>query len=138
MRIMDIVDRINDEGRCPTLQLVDRAWATNQVLDGADDDLIPAAFIALEAEDAGNNTREMGLPCLQVITSSVSVLLKARAAEREFDEFDQALDEIRSALVGYQPLWADAPLQLTGGQMIYAGAGRVVWRDNYTIRYLRT
>ena len=131
MKTADVVARIRD--LCPNFAHVDHLLMSSTSYD------YPAALIA-PVENKGDAPR-INIPggYAQDYESlfGVYIVFERRqdgpADNGGADMFDRLCDELRAALINWQPDWALSPITYAGGRMAPYDAGIVTWREDFAV-----
>lgn len=135
MTLQDIVTRLRSQ--CPALISVEIAYDMNEIASPELD--TPAAFV-LELEHQADPNTGMGALVSQRCAISFGVIIVARSATDIAEPLKVARQEVRAALIGWQP---DETAQVTfsGGKHVAVEAGLARWLDTFTYdeyqRYVR-
>lgn len=132
MRTSVLMERIRAE--CPGFAAVEHA------LSSSADMAFPAAMVTpSKCEAAAEGTVGLGIHS-QLVTQTFSIfILQTRTQDGvvgygKADGLDDLIDELRAALVGWQPDTEEEPLQLVGGLLDRFHTGTVCWREDYSIQ----
>ncbi len=128
MRIGIIIERLKVQ--CPLLG----EWVAPSVsliaLDPAEiKGNLPLAFCHCASEKATDNIEINST--WQEVYSDFVIQIAAMPPDSTDDYLESVRDEIKAALVGWQPDGAMLPIQFVGGEIVDANSSHLWWRDVY-------
>ncbi|GIX17701.1 MAG: hypothetical protein KatS3mg119_1887 [Rhodothalassiaceae bacterium] len=133
LALADVVQRIRDQ-----------VPAARIVAHGLEADVparTPAVYVYPLAEDS-EPPAALG-PVIQraVVRIASEIIVTAarspRRGEGAADELEAVRGELMAALAGWQPAWADEPLEHRQGRLVQLEAGWASWRDEWETRVTR-
>jgi hypothetical protein len=137
MLLAPIVSRLQTQ--VTALRHVGAAATLEQAI--ADMKMWPCAYLLAPREQADGN--ELINAVSQRVADRFGVLLAVRnvsdaAGDAAYAELDGLRPSIKASLLNWVPATGHDPIEYTGGQLLYAANGLLVWGDEFTtVHYLR-
>lgn len=136
MNLQAVANRIGTHfsGRVGVAATTDDAIEISQTLGGFPNVVLTAPRDEATAEATTGGVR-------QIVASSFGVMVAIKVAGeangvKRLSALDSALGTIRDSLVGYVTATGEWPIELTGGGLVYAQAGHLLWLDEYRTKRL--
>ena len=127
MRIRPIITRLETETTADFFKAIEAASSINLVESISAN--CPSVFVHPVSETPRDSQLISGVN--QDVEQRFAVLIAAQNIQSDSEPLEDARDEIKTALIGYQPSADQDYIEFEGGEVIDVDKGVIWWRDIY-------
>jgi hypothetical protein len=136
MRILPVIARL--KAQCALLaNRVEPAKSLTQLSDEEIKTGLPIAFVY--AFKDGASPSELINKTSQRVSKRFTVIIAAKTSDAVSEPIEDVRDQIKAALIGWEPSATHDPVEFIGGEIVNITGGVTWWKDTYeTLTYNRS